>query len=147
MVSLVPNIIYTHKMFQCNWKCFLLLKRPSIDSFFLFLKELVTTRHGTWTSVTRSDRYCNQAVVTHVLLTISISKSTKKLTHNHSDAHYFQILKATAVDLDLSDLCSTSSHGCRQVLVFYLPFSLFPPFKSYLMIHFTIEKLLTASSR
>lgn len=107
MVSLVPNIIYTHKMFQCNWKCFLLLKRPSIDSFFLFLKELVTTRHGTWTSVTRSDRCCNQAVVTHVLLTISISKSTKKLTHNHSDAHYFQILKATAVDLDLSDLCST----------------------------------------
>ena len=107
MVSLVPNIIYTHKMFQCNWKCFLLLKRPSIDSFFLFLKELVTTRYGTWTSVTRSDRYCNQAVVTHVLLTISISKSTKKLTHNHSDAHYFQILKATAVDLDLSDLCST----------------------------------------
>ena len=107
MVSLVPNIIYTHKMFQCNWKCFLLLKRPSIDSFFLFLKELVTTRHGTWTSVTRSDRYCNQAVVTHVLLTISISKSTKKLTHNHSDARYFQILKATAVDLDLSDLCST----------------------------------------
>lgn len=41
----------------------------------------------------------------------------------------------------------TSSHGCRQVLVFYLPFSLFPPFKSYLMIHFTVKKLLTASSR
>lgn len=51
----------------------------------------------------RSDQYCDQAVVTHVLLTDSIPKSAKKLTHNHSDARYSQILKAAAVDLDLSD--------------------------------------------
>ena len=89
--------------------------------------------------MTRSDQYSDQAVVTHVLLTDSIPNSAKKLTHNHSDARYSQILKAAAVDLDLSQtdsgcrLSQTDSghvvaictrHGCRHVLVFYLPFSL-----------------------
>ena len=78
-----------------------------IGSFFFFLEELVTTRHGTWTLVTINDRHCDQALVGHVLLTICISESTKNWTYDHSDARYFQILKAAAVDLDLSNRCST----------------------------------------